>query len=129
MLVQVKQLFLFSCYTGLAFSDLLALRPVNLFTGNDGMKWITTVRVKTSTPVFVPLLNQALTLLNKYNQLAALIFPTISNQNVNKGLKIISEICHIKKYLTFPLARHTIATTITLMNGVPGRINQQNVRT
>lgn len=45
--------------------------------------------------------------------------PTTTNQNINRGLKIISEICAIKKHLTFHLARHTFATTITLMNGVP----------
>ncbi len=119
MLRQVKELFLFSCYTGLAFADLLSLKPENIFTANDGMNWIRTSRAKTGTSVYVPLLKQAISILNIYNKDAEYIFPSTTNQNINRGLKIISEICEIKKHLTFHLARHTFATTITLMNGVP----------
>lgn len=116
MLKQVKELFLFSCYTGLAFADLLSLKPENIFTANDGMKWLGTSRAKTGTAVYVPLLKQAISILSIYNQSSEYIFPVTTNQNINRGLKIISEICEIKKHLTFHLARHTFATTITLMN-------------
>jgi len=97
MLKQVKELFLFSCYTGLAFADLLSLKPENIFTANDGMKWIRTSSAKTGTPVYVPLLKQAISLLSIYNQDTEYILPTVTNQNINRGLKIISEIREIKK--------------------------------
>ena len=47
------------------------------------------------------------------------LFPRVSNQEMNRSLKLIGEICEIKKRLTFHLARHTFATTVTLLNGVP----------
>lgn len=120
----VRDLFLFSCYTGLAYSDLVALKPINIIEGEDGAKWIRTSRVKTDTTVYVPLLKPALALLEVYlnadlPRKYGSIFPIITNQEVNRDLKIIAGICGIEKYLTFHLARHTFATTITLMNGVP----------
>ncbi|WP_394337847.1 site-specific integrase [Chitinophaga silvisoli] len=109
-------MFLFSCYTGLAFTDLLSLKPEDIFTNDDGMKWIRTSRAKAGTSVYVLLLKRVISILNIYNQDSEYIFPGTTNQNINRGLKIISEICEIKKHLTFHIARHTFATTITLMN-------------
>jgi hypothetical protein len=68
MLLQIKELFIFSCYTGLAYCDLIQLKPENVVTGQDGLKWLSTCRVKTDTPVHVPLLKQALIILEKYQQ-------------------------------------------------------------
>jgi len=123
MLDRVKDLFLFSCYTGLSYVDLMELRPSEVLTGIDKIKWIKTTRAKTDTPVNVPLLKPAQLLLEKFsdNDVAKrdTVFPYVSNQEVNRSLKIIAEICGIQKYLTFHLARHTFATTVTLMNGVP----------
>ena len=123
MLNRVKELFLFSCYTGLSYIDLMELRPQQILTGIDKIKWIKTTRAKTDTPVNVPLLRPAQTILEKFtsNGIAEreTIFPRVSNQEVNRSLKILAEICGIQKYLTFHLARHTFATTVTLMNGVP----------
>ena len=123
MLDRVKDLFLFSCYTGLSYVDLMELRPSEVLTGIDKIKWIKTTRAKTDTPVNVPLLKPAQLLLEKFADDDAAnrdtVFPYVSNQEINRSLKIIAEICGIQKYLTFHLARHTFATTVTLMNGVP----------
>jgi integrase len=123
ILDRVKNLFLFSCYTGLSYIDLVELRPEQLITGIDKVRWIKTTRAKTDTPVNVPLLKPAEALLEKFMKDGAgqrdTVFPRVTNQEMNRSLKIIAEVCGIQKYLTFHLARHTFATTIALMNGVP----------
>ncbi len=123
MLNRVKELFLFSCYTGLSYIDLMELRPQQILTGIDKIRWIKTTRAKTDTPVNVPLLRPAQVILEKFTEGGLgqrdTVFPRVSNQEVNRSLKILAEICGIQKYLTFHLARHTFATTVTLMNGVP----------
>jgi site-specific recombinase XerD len=120
----VRDLFVFCCYTGLSYVDVINLTPGHIIAGTDGDKWIRTCREKTLIPVNVPLLPQALKILDKYKtnerSLAnGKVFPVISNQKVNSYLKEISEVCSITKNVTFHLARHTFATTITLSNGVP----------
>jgi site-specific recombinase XerD len=120
----VRDLFVFCCYTGLSYVDVINLTPGHIIAGTDGDKWIRTCREKTLIPVNVPLLPQALKILDKYQtnerSLAnGRVFPVISNQKVNSYLKEISEVCSITKNVTFHLARHTFATTITLSNGVP----------
>jgi integrase len=124
MLQRVRDLFVFSCYTGLAYIDLVKLKPANIIMGPDGMHWIKTSRKKTEIPVNVPLLRPALAILDKFRTqedvgMWETVFPMVSNQEMNRSLKLIGEICEIKKGLTFHLARHTFATTVTLMNGVP----------
>ena len=121
---QVRDIFIFSCFTGLAYVDVKKLRRSEIVKGGDGQMWIYTKRQKTSTPTRVPLLPSALTLLNKYASHPACsnedkAFPVTSNQKMNAYLKEIADICGINKDLTFHIARHTIATTVTLLNGVP----------
>lgn len=123
-LKQVKDLFVFSCYTGLAYIDVMNLTPNNLSKGMDGNFWLNTSRQKTDNSVRVPLLPQALEIIEKYKghpkALAdGTLFPGISNQKLNTYLKEIADVCGIEKNLTFHLARHTFATTVTLTNGVP----------
>ena len=120
----VRDLFVFCCYTGLSYVDVINLTPGHIVAGADGEKWIRTCREKTMIPVNVPLLPQALKILDKYKaNIRSLsggkVFPVMSNQKVNSYLKEISEVCNITKNVTFHLARHTFATTITLSNGVP----------
>jgi integrase len=124
MLRRVRDLFVFSCYTGLAYVDLFMLKPENIIVGADGLQWIKTSRKKTAIPVNVPLLRPAAGILEKIRadenaEKWGTVFPRISNQEMNRSLKLIGEICEIKKRLTFHLARHTFATTVTLLNGVP----------
>ncbi|MBI3139335.1 MAG: site-specific integrase [Sphingobacteriales bacterium] len=119
-----RDLFLFSCYTGLAYIDLVSLGRDNILRGIDGELWIKTSRKKTDTKVSVPLLPQAIEILDKYKgrpdvEIAGGVLPVISNQKMNIYLKEIAEICKINKTMTFHLARHTFATTVTLNNGIP----------
>ena len=120
----VKDLFIFSSYTGIAYVDVMKLKKGNIVLGIDGNNWIMTKRQKTNTPVKVPILVPAQSLIDKYktNVRAAFtgtIFPSLSNQKLNSYLKEIADACGIKKNLTFHMARHTFATTVTLTNGVP----------
>lgn len=119
-----KDLFIFSCYTGLAYTDVMQLTPQSLCIGIDGNQWIATSRKKTNEPVRIPLLPRAKELIEIYkkNPISVsknTLFPVISNQKLNSYLKEIADLCGINKNLTFHLARHTFATTITLTNGVP----------
>lgn len=120
----VKDLFVFSCYTGLAYIDVYNLTPANLIEKSKGNLWIMTNRQKTNEPVKVPLLPKALAIIEKYKghpQALAegKVLPTLSNQKLNSYLKEIADMCDITKPLTFHIARHTFATTVTLTNGVP----------
>lgn len=123
-LQQVKELFIFSCYTGLAYIDVMHLTPDNIRIGMDGEKWLFTQRQKTLNPVRVPILAKAQEIIDKYknhprSKVNGTLFPTITNQRLNSYLKEIADLCGIEKNLTFHLARHTFATTVTLTNGVP----------
>ena len=120
----VKDLFIFSCYTGISYADIVQLTTDNILIGMDGDKWIITKRQKTGTPIKIPILESAQHLIEKYQnniraEVTGTLFPTLSNQKINAYLKEIANLCGIKKNLTFHMARHTFATTITLTNGVP----------
>ncbi len=123
-LAEVRDIFLFCCYTGLAFIDVYQLTVNDITLGIDGKKWIYTNRQKTGNQSNVPLLPQALRILEKYNdhpvrEITDRLFPVKSNQKMNAYLKEIGAICNLQKKLTMHLARHTFATTVTLSNGVP----------
>jgi len=123
-LTLVKDLFVFSCYTGLAYIDVMKLNDDNIAIGIDGGHWIITNRQKTKSKVKIPILPIAEELIGKYKgniktKKTKTLFPNISNQKLNSYLKEIADLCGIKKNLTFHIARHTFATTITLSNGVP----------
>ncbi|WP_034893369.1 site-specific integrase [Gillisia sp. Hel_I_29] len=118
----VRDVFLFSCYTGLAYSDVFKLTPNNIIMGIDGSQWIKIKRTKTKTLSSIPLLPVAEKIIEKYKYLddsTGKLLPVYSNQKINSYLKEIADRCEIKKNLTFHMARHTFATTITLSNGVP----------
>ena len=120
----VSDLFVFSCYTSLSYIDAINLRAENIRIGIDGELWIYYNREKTTKPIHIPLLPKALDIIEKYrdNQKAILqgrVFPKISNQKLNSYLKEIADVCGIEKNLTFHIARHTFATTVTLSNGMP----------
>ena len=120
----IKDLFLFSCFTGLSYADLIALKPSDLVIGIDREIWINTTRTKTGTLSRIPLLPQALEIIGRYRDdpravNAGTVFPSITNQKINAYLKEIADCLGIQKELTFHCARHTFATTVTLTNGVP----------
>jgi integrase len=123
-LILVRDIFIFSCFTGLAYIDVEKLTPAHISMGIDGSKWIFTKREKTEGPSHIPLLPIAEEMIEKYkdnpkclnkNQ----VMPILSNQRMNSYLKEIADVCEINKDLTFHVARHTFATTVTLSNGVP----------
>ncbi|MDI3321967.1 site-specific integrase [Pinibacter soli] len=120
----VKDIFVFCCFTGLAYIDVKELKRSSIVMGNDDKLWIMSNRHKTKTATRIPILPVAKNILEKYaynnecmKKDAAL--PTFSNQKMNNYLKEIADACGIKKTLTFHIARHTFATTVTLSNGVP----------
>ena len=136
---QVKDIFLFSCYTGLAYADVKKMSQDNLSIGIDGEKWLFINRTKTGTISRVPLLPAAVDVLDKYGLYPSCInqnrlLPVLSNQKMNSYLKEIGDSCQIQKELTFHIARHTFATTVTLNNDVPietvsKMLGHKNIRT
>ena len=123
-LQQIRDIFLFSCYTGLAYVDIKKLNRDDVTVRYDGESWIMTNRHKTDIPTPIPLLPQAVELIRKYAEHpkclnTGLVFPVPSNQKVNDYLKEVADLCGIKTELTFHIARHTFATTVTLANDVP----------
>lgn len=113
-LEQVRDIFVFSCFTGLAYIDAKNLTEDNIQPSCDGSMWLMTKRQKTDTTVNVPLLKIPLQLIDKYKgSYDRKILPVLSNQKMNSYLKEIGDLCGITKNLTFHLARHTFATTIT----------------
>jgi site-specific recombinase XerD len=123
-LEQVRDIFLFSCYTGLAYCDVAKLTEANVVIGVDGDRWIFTNRAKTNTASKIPLLPISNSIVNKYadhpvTSRSGKLLPVMSNQRMNSYLKELTDLCGITKELTFHCARHTFATTVTLTNGVP----------
>ncbi len=120
----VNSLFVFSCYTGISYIDMMLLTERSLIIGPDERWWIATKRQKTRNPVKIPLLSKALEIIKNFKEdkrclVNGTLFPTISNQKVNAYLKEIAIAAGIQKNLTFHMARHTFATTVTMTNGVP----------
>jgi site-specific recombinase XerD len=120
----VRDIFLFSCYTGLAYVDVRKLKRSEIGIGMDGEKWIFTSRQKTEVPSRVPLLPVCLDIIKRYEDhqqcvIRNTVLPVWSNQKMNEYLKEIADVCGINKRLTYHIARHTFATTVTLNNGVP----------
>jgi len=123
-LTQVRDIFLFCCFTGLAYADVHKLTRSQIVKGIDGEQWIFTRRQKTETASRIPLLPTATAILDRYENdpqciIKGKILPVPTNQKMNGYLKEIADLCGITKYLTTHMARHTFATTVTLTNGVP----------
>lgn len=117
-LENVKNIFLFSCYTGYAPIDACSLKLSNLIQDNNGMFWIKTDRVKTGIRANVPVLPPTQKIIDKYRDSEIGLIPKLSNQKMNAYLKEIADLCSIEKNLTWYVARHTFATTVTLGNGI-----------
>lgn len=120
---QVRDIFIFQAYTGLAYIDVYNLTENEIRLAYDDQLWIMTEREKTGEPVNVPLLEIPLAILDKYKKTReknnGKLLPVSTNQKMNEYLKEIATICGIKKKLSTHIARHTFATTIALANGVP----------
>ena len=118
---RIRDIFLFCCYTGLAYADVYSLTTKEIVTGKEGKQWIVKARTKTHSLCNIPLLKPAMQILERYADFAKAegrLLPVPSNQTMNDGLKEIAELCGINKQLTTHCARHTFATTVTLANNV-----------
>ena len=119
----VRDIFVFCCYTGLAYSDVKQLKQGDIIIGVNGERWIKMARKKTGSISSIPLLPVAESIIEKYNEHPYVldgkgVLPVLTNQKSNSYLKEIADVCGIRKNLTTHLARHTFATTVTLSNGV-----------
>jgi integrase/recombinase XerD len=123
-LKRVRDIFIFSVYTGLRFEDAQQLTMDKITKDKRGSYAIEIRQEKTSEPVFIPLLKPAVNIIKKYEdsperKVFSKVLPKISNQKLNSYLKVIAELTGIGKTLTHHVARHTCATTILLSNEVP----------
>lgn len=121
ILYHVRDMFLFSCYTGIPYSDMCLLTNENLSLAEDGTWWIRSSRKKTGVDFEIPLMELPFHIIEKYRDMApeGKLLPMYSNSSLNRYLKRIAEICGIGRKLVFHAARHTYATEITLSHGVP----------
>lgn len=120
-LAQIRDIFCFCCFTGLAFSDVKQLKSEHLVTDINGMVWIRKTRQKTKNMCNIPLLDEANKILDRYKdhpycQTQGVLLPVCSNQKMNMYLKELADICGIRKNLSTHCARHTFAT-LTLASG------------
>lgn len=127
-LEKVRDIFLFQCYTGYAYSEVSNLKKSNLVRGIDGNPWISIQRKKTKKKTAkmsnVPLLPQAWAILEKYKDCEVCkvnntLLPNFRVYEINSSIRLIAGLCGIDKKLTSHIGRHTFATTVTLANGVP----------
>ena len=110
-LQHVRDLFIFSCYTGLAYADVMSLTQKSIVLGIDGERWIYTNRQKTDSRVRVPLLPKALAIIEKYKDNPLIInsgflLPRLSNQKLNSYLDEIKNICEIDPYRVSNIRNH-----------------------
>lgn len=118
----IQDLFIFCCYTGLAYNEMNGLEKRNIQIGFDGNNWIRMVREKTQREISIPILPKAQIIIDKYCNEPKKVFPVVSNQTFNSYLKEIAAIIGIEKTLTHHIARKTFASTILLYNDVPMEI-------
>ena len=136
-LEKMRDVFVFACFTGLAHCDVAGLTKENIITDEAGQVWLKTHRQKTSEVVDIPLLEIPQLIIKKYQGIKELngkLLPTLTNSCSNLYLKEVAVRCGINKTLTFHMARHTFATTVTLSNGVPiesvaKMLGHRNIRT
>lgn len=118
-LERARDMFLFSCFTGLAYSDIKTLQAEHLERDEQGRLWIKKKRVKTGILSRIPVLPIAKMLLDKYRDIdSKYIAPVQDASDVNKNIKTIAILCGIDKHIIFHSARHTFATTVTLSNNI-----------
>jgi integrase len=138
-LAEVRDVFIFCCYTGLAYIDVYNFEYDAVLKGLDGEYWLKALRQKTKVKESVPLLPIPIEIISRYRNHSYCVehnklLPINTNQRYNAYLKELADVCGIKKHLTTHLARHTFATTITLSNGVPietvsSMLGHKNIKT
>jgi site-specific recombinase XerD len=135
---EVKDVFIFCCYTGLSYSDVAKLSCEDIYIGINGKKQISINRTKTDVNARIPLLDKASDILAKYKEHPMCIcdnrlLPVKSNQKQNEYLKEIATLCNINKHLTTHTARHTFATLMMTkkvsMESVSKMLGHTNLKT
>jgi integrase len=122
-LAQVRDAFIFACFTGLAFSDLQGLREEHLVRDGDGSMWIRKKRQKTKNMCNIPLLKVPLEIIERYRAhpecvRKGVLLPVMSNQKMNAYLRELADMCGITKQISTHTGRHTFASCVALANGV-----------
>jgi len=120
----VRDVFVFQCYTGLAYIDAFNLKTYDIKQGVDDERWIITERQKTGSPINIPLLPKAIEIMERYKDHPLClkrnsVLPVTSNQKMNAYLKEIADLCGIRSILNTHKARRTFGSTVTLNNDVP----------
>ncbi|MNJ94134.1 site-specific tyrosine recombinase XerC [compost metagenome] len=120
----IRDIFVFQCYTGLAYIDAFQLRPNDIKNGIDGGLWIMSNRQKSKSKTDIPLLPKAIEIMERYKNdplclQRGAVLPVKSNQKMNEYLKEIATVCNISGTLNTHKARRTFGSTVTLKNGVP----------
>lgn len=123
-LTQVRDVFLFCCFTGLAFSDVKSVKKEHLSRDKEGYLWIHKKRKKTNQMSTIFVIDAAFRLIEKYKNHPMmldkdLLLPVLSNQKMNSYLKEIADFCGVDKLISTHTARHTFATTVALSNNIP----------
>lgn len=117
-LEEVRDVFLFQIFTGLAYIDAANLTKENIFEDGLGQKWIRLTRQKSSVQANIPLLDVPLSILKKYKGLEnGKLLPIHTNQKMNEYLKEIAALCGINKRLTTHCGRHSFST-LMLTKGI-----------
>lgn len=119
----IRDIFTFCCFTGLAFTDIQQLKTEHIIKDNNGSLWVRKNRQKTKNMCNIPLIDAAVSLIEKYASYPhciekGILFPVPSNQRMNSYLKEIADVCGINKKLTTHCGRHTCATVVMLANNV-----------
>lgn len=123
-LIRVRDIFMFSVYTGLRFEDAQLLTMDKIIPGSKGKYKLSIDQGKTEQPLVIPLVDKAMEIITRYadspgRKIKGRVLPTISNQKLNAYLKVIADLVGIDKRLTHHVARHTCATTFLLSKEVP----------
>lgn len=123
-LATVRDIFVFQCYTGLAYVDAFNLKTTDIKVGIDGERWIISARQKTDSPITIPLLPKAEEIIKRYADhpvclKRGTVLPVGSNQKMNEYLKEIADLCKLDCTLNTHKARRTFGSTVTLNNSVP----------
>jgi site-specific recombinase XerD len=137
-LIEIRDVFVFCCYTGIAYADVEKLTNENIAIGINGKKQIRVIRTKTETEAIIPILNQAAFIIDKYKDHPVCLnkgklLPVLSNQKYNSYLKELADLCGIKKTLTSHTARHTFATLMLTkkvsIEAVSSMLGHTNIKT
>lgn len=115
----IQDLFIFCCYTGLAYNEMAHLEKKNIQIVFDSVNWIQIKREKTQRKISIPLLPKAQEIIEKYSTDSNFIFSSICNQKFNSYLKEIVDITGIEKRLTHHIARKTFGSIFLLYKDVP----------